>query len=373
MAKLVALDLELKPRLFDAITELVESRTAFCVLDQRVSTELKRQQALQMGATHLHGPAGEQVLIGGTPVEEDIGLVMLTSGSSGEPKAAELSWDALLASARISSQRLAIESDSVWVPALPANHIGGLAVLMRAVFGFAHLQWTSDLATAPEEGATHIAIVQAQVARADFSGYRHVLVGGAKAPSNQAPNMIATWGMTETGSGIVYDGHMLSEVEVAEINGELLVRSPTLFSRYRNAERPSASGPDGRADWFPTGDGGSVSDGRVQVFGRMGSVITTGGEKVWPEQLEQALRTHPGVAEIAITSVEDLEWGEAVVAVVVSDGPLTLDELGASAQSQIGPWAKPKFLLKVEEIPRTSNGKIRRSTLATLAQQMLNP
>ena len=77
--------------------------------------------------------------------------------------------------------------------------------------------------------------------------------------------------MTETGSGIVYDGVPLPGVEVASVDGELLVRSPTLFRSYRDAPRPRALGPDGRDDWFPTGDGGEVADGRVRVYGRLAS------------------------------------------------------------------------------------------------------
>ncbi len=367
MSKLLAIDIDLSPQLFDTLCELVASRTAFCLLDQRLNASLKQTQLAQLGATHVLSAEGEARVDNGREVDEQIGVVMLTSGSSGSPKAAELSWEALEASARITSTALAIDEPSIWVPILPPNHIGGLAVLLRAAFGFAGLRWTLDVARAPSQGATHIAVVQAQAAQLDLSKYRHVLLGGAKPPKTLGTNVTATWGMTETGSGIVYDGVPLPGVEVAHWEGELLVRTPTLFTRYRDALRPTSLGPDGREDWFPTGDAGMVEQGVVKVFGRIGSVITTGGEKVWPEQLEQVLRAHPFIHEVGITSVPDSKWGQAIVAVVRSSAPLNLEELSALCEAKIGPWAKPKYLLAVPELPKTANGKLQRARLAEIA------
>jgi o-succinylbenzoate---CoA ligase len=366
---LVAIDLELSPRLFEVISDCVETRQAFCVLDQRVSAALKREQINQLGATHHLSEDGLIALEKGTGVDDEIGLVMLTSGSSGQPKAAEISWTSLEASARLTSTRLNSNPLATWVPVLPANHIGGLAVLLRSAFGYANLCWAEDIERGPDLGATHISVVQAQLMRQDLSRYKYVLLGGAKPLSALSPNVIPTWGMTETGSGIVYGGLPLDEVSVASSNNELIVKSPTLFTRYRGQARPSVIGPDGFSDWFPTGDGGEVTDGVVRVFGRIGSVITTGGEKVWPEQLETVLGQQISVKEIAVTSIPDSVWGEAIVAVVVSDGEVTLDVLSELAESQIGPWAKPKYLLKVSKLPRTPNGKLQRHTLTAMAKE----
>jgi O-succinylbenzoic acid--CoA ligase len=172
--------------------------------------------------------------------------------------------------------------------------------------------------------------------------------------------------MTETGSGIVYDGVALRGVDVASVDGELCVRTPTLFRSYRASPRPRVAGPDGRDDWFPTGDAGTVVDGRVSVRGRIGFVINTGGEKIWPEELEAALSTLPQVADIAVTGVPDAEWGQRVVALVVSSGSHHDAEIRATAEERIGPWAKPKEIRYVTAIPRTSNGKIRRGELEHL-------
>jgi acyl-coenzyme A synthetase/AMP-(fatty) acid ligase len=125
-------------------------------------------------------------------------------------------------------------------------------------------------------------------------------------------------------------------------------------------------GPDGLDDWFPTGDGGDVINGTVSVRGRIGFVINTGGEKLWPEELEAVVGHVPGVRDVAVTGVEDPQWGQRVVVLVVCDGT-NLDGLIAdAAQEAIGPWAKPKEIRYVAAIPRTTNGKIRRRELEHL-------
>jgi O-succinylbenzoic acid--CoA ligase len=301
-------------------------------------------------------------------VDDEIGLVMLTSGSSGEPKAAELSWSALAASASMTHRALRSLGAPVWYPVLPANHIGGLAVLLRSVFEDARLLWgaVEDLGDAARRGATHVALVRAQLVRYDVTGFERVLLGGARPPSLLGENIVATWGMTETGSGVVYDGRALEGVEVVSVDGEIAVRTPTLFRSYRTADRPRILGPDARDDWFPTGDAGVVHDGLVSVRGRLGYVINTGGEKLWPEDLEAALATISGVQDVAVTSVDDEEWGQRVVVLVVGNAPHLEATIKDVANERIGPWAKPKETRFVTAIPRTSNGKIRRGELTSL-------
>ena len=100
--------------------------------------------------------------------------------------------------------------------------------------------------------------------------------------------------------------------------------------------------------------------------GRLGFVINTGGEKLWPEELESALSTIDGVRDVAVTGVEDPEWGQRVVALIVSDGSHFDDLIRDVADERIGPWAKPKEIRYVAAIPRTANGKIRRNALTNL-------
>ena len=368
MKSLLALDLPLGPELEIELRRCAEDELAFCVLDQRLSIRRRDEELDLLGATAILGSDGRNERRSGQQVDDEVGLVMLTSGSSGAPKAAELTWEALRTSAVITQATLRSDGPPIWYPCLPANHIGGLAVLLRSILDDAELLWGApdELDSAVARRATHVSVVRRQLAHHDLSGFEKVLLGGAHSPSALPENVVTTWGMTETGSGVVYDGFALPGVEVASIEGELAVRSPTLFRSYRTVARPSVVGPDGQGDWFPTGDAGDVIDGRVSVRGRIGFVINTGGEKLWPEDLEAVLTTLDGVRDVAVTSVEDPEWGERVVALVVRDGSSLDDAIVAIAAERIGPWAKPKEIRYVAAIPRTSNGKIRRAELAHL-------
>jgi O-succinylbenzoic acid--CoA ligase len=336
---------------------------AFCILDRRLSPRKQTEMLELLGATHIRNEDGDVALTTGSPVEESDALVMLTSGSSGTPKAVIHTWSSLIASAELTQRTLRADTAPVWLATLPPAHIGGLAVLLRHVLNDAELRW-GELADGPRQGATHVSVVRTQLARHDLSGYHSVLVGGGPAPVDRGANVIATWGMTETGSGVVYDGRALPDVRVAAFNGELHVQSPTLLRAYRDRPRPEFIDESGER-WFPTGDGGQVIDGKVSVFGRLGSVITTGGEKVWPEDLEALFATLNEVQDIAVTGVDDDEWGQRVVALVVSTESLD-ERLRSMAAAHIGPWAKPKEIRYVAAIPRTGNGKIIRTALAHL-------
>lgn len=368
MTSLLALDFELGPDLEKAIREAVDASVAFCILERRTSPRRRLEDLERLGATAVRNVDGLTELANGTPVDDEIGLVMLTSGSSGEPKAAELTWSALQASAELTQATLRGDSPPVWLPCLPASHIGGLAVLLRAVFSDATLLWGEgdDLESGAAHGATHVSVVRPQLVRHDVSGFHHVLLGGARPPTALPENVITTWGMTETGSGVVYDGVALPGVDVASVNGEICVRTPTLFRSYRRSPRPRVIGPDGHDDWFPTGDAGTVAGQRITVNGRLGFVITTGGEKLWPEELETVLSTVPGIRDVAVTGIDDDEWGQRVIALVVTDGSNLDTHIRGVAEERIGPWAKPKEIRYVAAIPRTTNGKIRRDALPNL-------
>ena len=365
MASLTALDFALGPDLERALRHCVEHSMAFCVLDQRVSPSRRREELATLGATHLRDASGLRTLDAAREVDDEIGLVMLTSGSSGSPKAVEHTWDALAASAQITQESLRGSAAPVWYPCLPANHIGGLAVILRAIWSDAQLLWgdPNDISNAPRRGATHIALVRAQLARHDVSGYDAVLVGGARPPGGLADNVVATWGMTETGSGVVYNGRPLRDVQIAAVNGEICVKSPTLFRSYRDGALPRVNGPDGLDDWFPTGDAGEVDHGVVRVRGRLGFVINTGGEKVWPDELEAVIGALAGVRDVAVTAEDDPRWGQRIIALVVATDATHDEEIRRVADERIGPWAKPKEIRYVDVIPRTANGKIRRDAL----------
>ena len=118
-------------------------------------------------------------------------------------------------------------------------------------------------------------------------------------------------------------------------------------------------GPDGRDDWFPTGDAGDVIEGRVRVRGRLGFVINTGGEKVYPEEVEAALKGHPDVFDALVVGVPDERYGQHVAAVVAPRAGTrpTLPALDAFVRNHIAGYKVPRSLWIVDEVKRSPAGK----------------
>jgi O-succinylbenzoic acid--CoA ligase len=204
----------------------------------------------------------------------------------------------------------------------------------------------------------------------DLARFRTILVGGAHLPDDlrsraeaAGARIVETYGLTESCGGVVYEGRPLSGLDVRILDGEVQLRGSTLMRGYRfdtDATR-RAFAPGG---WLRTGDAGEMdAAGRLRVLGRTDGVIRTGGEKVWPQEVETALRDHPKVAAIAVGSRPDLEWGERVVAFVVPRDPAdppTLEDLRALATGRLPRHKAPRELVLVRELPRTGSGKIRR-------------
>ena len=305
----------------------------------------------------------------GAPVEPGDALVVATSGTDGAPKAVVLTHAAVAASAEATSARLGVDPEADgWLACLPLSHVGGLSVVTRALHtGTAlvvHDRFdAAAVDAAAREGCTRTSLVPTALARIDPARWRTILVGGQAAPAERPANVVATYGMTETGSGIVYDGVPLDGVEVRVApDGELLVRGPMLLRAYRDGTDPKDA--DG---WLPTGDLGQVDGGLVTVHGRRGDLVITGGENVWPAAVERALVGHPGVREVAVLGRPDPEWGQVVVAVVVPTDPTDPPALAALrelAKASLPAYAAPRVLELVDRLPRTALGKVRRRDLA---------
>jgi O-succinylbenzoic acid--CoA ligase len=168
--------------------------------------------------------------------------------------------------------------------------------------------------------------------------------------------------MTETGSGVVYDGIPLEGVQVdITPDREIRLRAPMLLRSYRDGWCPVD-----RDGWFDTGDLGEWrSDGRLQVFGRRGELIISGGENIWPETVEAAIASHPDVAEVLVRGVDDTEWGQLVEAMIVPIGnPPTLESIRDHVKLHHPAYMAPKRLRIVESLPRTALGKLRRTSVS---------
>lgn len=302
------------------------------------------------------------------PVEPGDALVVATSGTTGEPKAAILGHDAVRASALATSRALHVDpSADRWLCCLPLSHVGGLSVVTRALVTgtplTVHEAFDADaVSAAADAGCTLTSLVPTALQRIDPSRFRAILLGGQAPPADRPPHVIATYGMTETGSGVVYDGRPLDGVEVRIQDGEIHLRGPMLLRAYRDGSDPKD--PDG---WLPTGDLGELEDGVLRVHGRRGDLIITGGENVWPTAVERALSTHPSVAEVAVVGRPDAAWGQRVVAVVVpadAARPPSLDELRDWAKQVLPSYAAPTVLELAVNLPRTESGKVRRGRLS---------
>jgi o-succinylbenzoate---CoA ligase len=304
----------------------------------------------------------ERPLDGGIPVDPGDALVVATSGASGTPKGVILTHDAVAASARATNSRLGVTSDDHWLACLPLSHVGGLSVVTRALAAGTGLtvQPGFDPAAVEAAGATLVSLVATALQRIDPARFRTIVLGGSAPPRDLPANVVTTYGMTETGSGVVYDGCPLDGVDVrTEVDGEIHLRGPMLLRAYRDGTVPLRDG------WFATGDLGRWdADGRLVVDGRRRDLIISGGENVWPEPVEAVLLRHPNVADVAVAGEPDPEWGQAVTAYVVAAGePPTLDELRDTVKQELAPHCAPRHLVLVAAIPRTSLGKIRRGEL----------
>jgi O-succinylbenzoic acid--CoA ligase len=186
-------------------------------------------------------------------------------------------------------------------------------------------------------------------------------VGGAA--SDALPNnAIATYGMTETAGGVVYDGAPLDDVDVRLEHGEILVRTPSMARTYRHAPLPLQDG------WLATGDLGDLDGQQLVVKGRRDDLIITGGVKVWPRVVEARLREHALVNDVCVIGAPDAQWGSIVVAYISTSATAvpTLEQLRSHVKETLSPPHAPQRLVVVPKIPRTTLGKVRRSELPSV-------
>jgi len=360
------------------------------------------------------GEAGPALVSAHSP--DDVLAIIYTSGTTGRPKGAMLTFGNFWWSAIGSQLNIGLRDDDRWLACLPLFHVGGLSIILRsAISGFAvviHDGFDADAVnrSIDDEQITIVSVVANMLqrmldARGDRpypSGLRCVLLGGGPAPqpllercaSAHVP-VVQTYGLTETtsqlatlapedalrklgssGKPLYPNALRIVHEDMREASpgepGEIVVRGPVVMAGY--SRQPQAT-VDVMADgWLKTGDIGRVDDdGYLYVMDRRDDLIITGGENVYPAEIESVLLSHSDVAEAGVAGMADERWGQRVVAFVrmrddamaASSG--TAEALKSHCRRELARYKVPsQILIVTEALPRTASGKLRRNALRDL-------
>ena len=322
----------------------------------------------------------------GEDIDDDVALVVSTSGTTGVPKGAMLTARALIASASATHDR--IGGPGTWLLALPAHHVAGLQVMVRSLLAGTvpvAVDPSFDLAELPSavaalgSGPRYTSLVAVQLAKAlgdpaataALASLDAVLIGGGPMPATVGDaaaaagiRVVRTYGMSERAGGCVYDGVPLDGVQVRVDDGRVVLGGATLAKGYRHPTDPD---PFAEPGWFRTDDVGVVDDsGTLRILGRVDDAIGTGGLTVLPQLVEAALVTHPAIADCAVFGVTDERLGQRVAAAVVlaaTGASPTVAELRAHVEQTLDGTAAPREVHVVDELPRRGIGKLDRREL----------
>jgi len=376
--------------------------------DERLAGVARRLPGLRVTTApdpvHLPPPATP---LCGEAVDLDAPLaVLFTSGTSGRAKGASLSWGNFLASARGAAECLGPVVRERWLASLPLYHVGGLSILARSVlFGApVHLQDRFDVEAVSEalEAGTIAAVslvptmlarlLDHRGARPAPDGLKLVLLGGAAAGAGLLRRareagwpVRATYGLTEATSQVATadagpgdDEPPLRPLPGVEVRvqrdgrdvasgeaGEILVAGATVMIGYAHDE--AASRAVLRGGWLHTGDIGFLdADGGLRVLDRRDDLVVTGGENVYPAQVEAVLLEHPDIAEAGVAGVPDGDLGTRVAAWVVRREGSRLDaaSLDAFCRERLAGYQCPREYNFADALPRNAAGKLLRRELA---------
>ncbi len=354
-------------RFVETLSQAWERGDAVLPLDPQLPSAARDSLLSVLSPTLLIDAEGNEHRLNGRKVESGDALVVATSGSTGTPKGVVHTHASLEASARSTSTALGVDvSNDRWLCCLPLTHIAGLAIVVRSrtfeIPLVVHDRFDAAVVeTAARDGATLTSLVPTALARIDPQLFRRIIIGGQAAPENLPGNCRASYGMTETGSAVVFDGELLPGVELRIVDGEIQVRGQMLLRCYRDDTNPRTA-----EGWFPTNDAGELSDGRLVVHGRRGDLIISGGENIWPAPVEESLSRLDSIAEVAVVGRPDNEWGHVVTAIIVAadaSQPPTLDELRDHVKQTLPAYCAPRRIELLDALPRTPLGKIQRRLL----------
>jgi O-succinylbenzoic acid--CoA ligase len=340
---------------------------------------------------------------------------IFTSGTTGQPKAAELSHSAIYHSAIASALRIGHHPNDRWLCTLPLYHIGGLSIIMRAaLYGICVVLQDGFKLDAVNHALDHQKVTLASLvptmlyrliqARQNPPPHlRLVLLGGAAATPElvsaaQATGfpLATTYGLTEAASQVctqlpeqtrqkpgsvgkplpfaqirVIDGHG-NDCPPGEV-GEIIVHSPTLMTGY--ADNSQATAATIRDGWLYTGDLGYLdADGDLWLVQRRSDLIVSGGENIYPAEVETALRAHPAVRDVVVVGLPHPEWGQQVAAAIIlkPNISITAQTLVAELRTQLAGYKIPRIIRYVDSFPLTASSKVDRKAVAGLFNDYAN-
>ncbi|SEW37951.1 malonyl-CoA/methylmalonyl-CoA synthetase [Cognatiyoonia koreensis] len=338
---------------------------------------------------------------------DDLAAFLYTSGTTGRSKGAMLTQDNLLSNARVLTDYWQFTQDDVLLHALPIFHTHGLFVATNITLltggsmiflpkfdidqMIAHLPRATSMMGVPTFYTRLL-----QDARFDHALTKHMrLFISGSAPmlaethsrmkKRTGHRVLERYGMTETNMSTSnpYDGERRAgtvglplpgvELKICDPQtGEVLptgnigvieVRGPNVFKGYW--QMPDKTAQELRSDgFFITGDLGFVdADGYVTIVGRGKDLIISGGFNIYPKEVEQVIDDQPGILESAVIGVSHADLGEGVVAIVVADGPLDLDDLRAVIAAKLARFKQPRKIILVHALPRNTMGKVQKNVL----------
>ncbi len=335
---------------------------------------------------------------------------LYTSGTTGLPKGVELTNDNFMCTMSTGREAWRFDSTAVNLVAMPLFHIAGSGWALAGMVNGAHTVLTKEVnpmeivELIPKFGITHALLVPAVLqfvlsvpgaSDADFSSMRSVVYGAS--PISEAVlvgslalfgcDFMQAYGLTETTGGVVqldpedHDpggdrAHLLraagkpwGDVELRIVDaqtgddlpdgevGEVWVRSAQVMKGYW--KDPGATRDSIVDGWFRTGDAGYVCDGYLFIHDRVKDMIVSGGENIYPAEVENALMKHEGIADVAVIGVPSDQWGESVRALIVrADPDLTEEAVVEYARTQLAGYKIPRAVDWVEALPRNPSGKV---------------
>lgn len=357
------------------------------------------------GPVRSPNPSATSLARASVPPDRTLAVVY-TSGTSGDSRGAKLSRRAFVASEAAHAANLPWKADDRWLMCMPPAHVGGLSILTRCLIARRCVVLSpgpfdpSRAIDLMERSRVTLASVVPTMLRRLLScqspiwtpspHLRAVLVGGASFPTalrtlaaKRGVVALATYGCTEACSQVSTQtleqagkpgcGPPLRGIEVRIEQGEIQIRGDVLMDGY--LEEESAGSLRLHGGWLRTGDAGAwLPDGQLSVQGRMDDIIVTGGENVAPQEIEAWLETVPGVASACVFAVPDDEWGQQVVAAIVTE-PSRFDSAGLQdrLRRELAAHKRPKKVCLLDSLPLNRSGKVDRLEVAKRCVEKLQP